>query len=49
MSDAATASAKDRSRDFKTGTGGAFAPLSEILPSARDARFVQDDRVNSSA
>jgi hypothetical protein len=24
-----------------TGTGGACAPLSEILPSARDARFVR--------
>jgi hypothetical protein len=25
----------------KTGTGGAYAPLSEILPSARVARFVR--------
>jgi hypothetical protein len=27
----------------KTGTGGARAPLSEILPYARVARFGQDD------
>jgi len=25
----------------RTGTGGAYAPLSEILPSARAARFVR--------
>jgi hypothetical protein len=28
-------------RDFKTGTGFAGAKLSEILPAARDARFVR--------
>jgi hypothetical protein len=28
-------------QQLKTGTGGACAPLSEILPSARDARFVR--------
>jgi hypothetical protein len=31
-------------RQLKTGTGSAYAPLSEILPSARVARFVKDDR-----
>jgi hypothetical protein len=25
----------------KTGTGGAYAPLSEILPAARVARFIR--------
>src|ERR1700722_1395302 len=34
-------SAKDRLRDFKTGTGFAGAKLSEILPAARAARFVR--------
>jgi hypothetical protein len=33
-------------RDFKTGTGGAYAPLSEILHCARVARFGQDDTKN---
>jgi hypothetical protein len=28
-------------QQLKTGTGGARAPLSEILPSARGARFVR--------
>jgi hypothetical protein len=28
-------------RDFETGTGGACAPQSEILPAARVARFVR--------
>jgi hypothetical protein len=32
-------------RDFRTGTGGAYAPLSEILPSARVARFVRMTKV----
>jgi hypothetical protein len=28
-------------QQLETGTGGAYAPLSEILPSARGARFVR--------
>src|SRR5580692_8496528 len=32
-------------RDFKTGTGGAYAPLSEILPTARDARSRPESKV----
>jgi hypothetical protein len=38
---ATPASAKGPLRDFKTGTGFAGAKLSEILPSARVARFVR--------
>jgi hypothetical protein len=38
------ASEKDRCAISKTGTGFAGAKLSEILPSARVARFVKDDK-----
>jgi hypothetical protein len=37
----ATASAKERCAISETGTGFAFAKLSEILPAARVARFVR--------
>src|SRR6202790_3327302 len=36
-------------RDFRTGTGGAHAPLSEVLPSARVARFVGMTQKNDGA
>jgi len=39
-----TTSANGELRDFETGTGFAGAKLSEILPSARVARFVRMQR-----
>jgi len=37
----ATTRPEDRFAIFRTGTGGAYAPLSEILLAARVARFVR--------
>jgi hypothetical protein len=36
-------------QERKTGTGGAYSPLSEILRYARVARFNQDDEKNDGA
>jgi hypothetical protein len=34
-------------QQLRTGTGGAYAPLSEILPAARIRSLRQDDRQGS--
>ena len=41
MREEAGGRSKGALRDFKTGTGGAYAPLSEILPATRVARSVR--------